>query len=166
MPGVSGLHAAMQAFADYKELPVGSPSLRSFRRSLLHCHTECDDLTTSIQPLSIRLDYVVGREAAHRRRTRHVSLFESLSFFFFSTVDEMTNHERAVSSVHRDEFVKKLTRVNAIVIGIDECEFWWKNWHLDIRFFLNNILYDIILNTFFFSVTEKFTFRYNRLIYR
>lgn len=75
---VSEVHAAMQAFADYKELPADSPSLRSFRRSLLHCHTECDDLTTSIQPFSMRLDYVVGREAAHRKRTRHVSLPDSL----------------------------------------------------------------------------------------
>lgn len=86
---VPELHAAMQAFADYKELPADSPSSRSFHRSLLHCHTECDDLTTSIRPLSMRLDYVVGREAAHRRRTRHVSPLDSFSFFF-SAVDEIT----------------------------------------------------------------------------
>lgn len=67
-----------QAFADYEKLPARlSPSPRSFRRSLLHCHAECDDLTTSIRPLSMRLDYVVGREAAARReegggRARHV----------------------------------------------------------------------------------------------
>lgn len=86
---VSELLAAMQTFVDYKELPVDSPSLRSFHRSLLHCHTECDDLTTSIRPLSMRLDYVVGREAAHRRRTRHVSPLDSFSSFF-SAVDEIT----------------------------------------------------------------------------
>lgn len=85
---VCQLLAAMQAFADYKELPADSPSFRSFHRSLLHCHTECDDLTTSIRPLSMRLDYVVGREAAHRRRTRHVSPLDSFSFF--SAVDEIT----------------------------------------------------------------------------
>lgn len=87
-----------EAFADYKELPADSPSLRSFRRSLLHRHTECDDLTTSIRPLSMRLDYVVGREAAHRSRTRHVQLVRSLFsllllLLFLETVDEMTNRE-------------------------------------------------------------------------
>lgn len=63
----------------------------------------------------MRLDYVVGREAARRRRTRHASPSLSLSFFSL-TVDKMTNRERAdVSMVHHDEFVKKSTHVNAIL---------------------------------------------------
>lgn len=87
--------AAMQAFADYKELPADSPSLlRSFRRSLLHCHTECDDLTTSIRLLSMRFDYVARTwSCTPKEDTSRQPV--SVSSSFSLTADEMTNRERA-----------------------------------------------------------------------
>jgi hypothetical protein len=81
---VRSLHAAMRITRSFRPTLL---RLAHSARSLLHRHAECDDLTASIRQLSMRLDYVVGREAARRRKTRQAAdclLFLPCSFFLSS----------------------------------------------------------------------------------